>query len=66
MKFWISGFFILIFFGFLNAYMEAQEHAANEAYRARLEEKRRLAQVKMFNDLAARGEFMTTFKDVKK
>jgi hypothetical protein len=39
---------------------------ADEAYRAKVVAQRKASQDKAFNDLAARGEFMTTFAAVQK
>lgn len=66
MKFWIIGITAFLALCALNGYMEAQEQAANEAYRQRVIAQRKAAHDKAFNDLAARGEFMTTFEAVKK
>ena len=45
-----------------DGYMQAQEDAAKEAYRLQVVAQKKAAQDKAFNDLAARGEFMTGFK----
>lgn len=49
-----------------NGIMQGKEDAANEAYRAQVVAQKKAAQDKAFNDLAARGEFMTTFAAAQK
>ena len=66
MKYWIIGAFVVIALGYANYIMEEREQAANEAYRLRVVAQRKAAKDKAFNDLAARGEFMTTFAAVQK
>jgi len=66
MKYWIIGAIVVISLGYANYIMEEREQAANEAYRLRVVAQRKAAKDKAFNDLAARGEFMTTFAAVKK
>ena len=66
MKYWIIGAIVVISLGYANYIMEEREQAANEAYRLRVVAQRKAAKDKAFNDLAARGEFMTGFKAAMK
>jgi hypothetical protein len=63
---WLIAAAVLILLLVGNAIMQGQEDAANEAYRAKVVAQRKAAQDKAFNDLAARGEFMTGFSAVSK
>lgn len=63
---WIIAVIALAALFALNGHMQATEDAANEAYRLQVVAQKKAAQQKAFNDLAARGEFMTTFASVQK
>ena len=63
---WLIAALVLIVLLVGNAIMQGKEEAADEAYRLRVVAQRKAAKDKAFNDLAARGEFMTTFAAVKK
>jgi hypothetical protein len=63
---WVIAALVLSILLVGNAIMQGQEDAANEAYRAQVVAQKKAAQDKAFNDLAARGEFMTGFKAVQK
>ena len=49
-----------------DGYMQEREKAADEAYRLQVVAQKKAAQTKAWNDLAARGEFMTGFKAAQK
>ena len=66
----IALLFVFVAFCFLSN-EDFNTKQANEAYRLRVVAQRKAAQkkaaqYKAFNDLAARGEFMTTFAAVQK
>lgn len=63
---WIIAVFALLIFITLNWHFDTVEQAADEAYRVQVVAQKKAAQDKAFNDLAARGEFMTTFAAVSK
>jgi len=57
--------FVFVAFCFLSN-EDLKTKQEDEAYRLRVVAQRKAAKDKAFNDLAARGEFMTTFAAVKK
>ena len=66
MKFWLIGIPAFLALCILNGYMQEKEDAADEAYRLQVVAQKKAAQDNAFNDLAARGEFMTGFKAAMK
>lgn len=66
MKLWLIGISAFTALCAFNGYMQAQEDAANEAYRVRVAAQKQAAKNKVINDLAKRGEYMTGFAMVQK